>query len=147
MLTWLRHALDGRKGWMHQAFRSFEGPVRVEVRTLGGPHLQALVIELHCADELLEKAVQQARGVLSRIRQGAATEQHLRRAASRSTRDRLRQRLDPRHRLASTWRERPKTPEAPSLSSWKNWLQSTLSDDDIAIVMVKPPRSEKSDED
>jgi hypothetical protein len=145
MLELLREALVGKNGWMTVAFRSFAGPVRVEVRTIGQRHIRALVIEIHCADELLDQAVEQARAVLARIRQGAATEDQLRRALSRVQRQRLNEALEPRHRLAATWRKEVSPPASPSLSTWRTWLGRVLPDEAVAIVRVRPPKSEEGD--
>lgn len=147
MLDLLREALTGKQGWMTTAFRSFEGPVRVQVRTVGQGHVRALVIELHCADELLDRAVQQARAVLARIRQGAATEAALLRSSRRVSRERLEARLDPRTRIASTWRAEPSSAAVPTLPEWKAWLTRTLPDDRIVIVTVRPPRPAEDDAD
>ena len=145
MLDLLGEALGGKQGWMTTAFRSFEGPVRVQVRTMGHGHVRALVVELHCADELMDRAIQQARAVLARIRQGAATESNLQRAVRSVSRTRLTARLDPRNRLVGTWRSTAPTLAPPSLPQWKAWLERVLPDDQIVIVTLRPPKPEEDE--
>lgn len=143
MMELLREALGGKGGWMTEAFRSFEGPVKVDVRTLGQRRMLALVVELHCADELLDRAVQQARAVLARMRQGAATQELLQHSSTALESRRLTQQLDPRVRLAQTWRRESAPSSAPSLGAWNPWLGRVLQDESLAIVRVRPVTESK----
>ncbi len=137
MLDMLREMLAGSDGLLATAFRSFEGPVRVTVRTTGQQRMAALAIEVRCADELLDRALQQARAVLGRVRQGAVSDPQLRKAHASIDAERLERQLDPHFRVAQTWRRQSSAPPAPSLQEWKAWLARNLSDEAVAIVRVR----------
>ncbi len=136
MLDMLRETLAGPDGLLSTAFRSFEGPVRVATRTTGQRRMAALAIEIHCADELIDRALLQTRAVLARVQQGAVSEPQLRRALAAVEADRLERQLDPHVRVAQTWRRQSSAPQAPSLQEWKTWLAQNVSDEAVGIVRV-----------
>jgi hypothetical protein len=98
----------------------------------------ALVVEVHCTNELLDRAVQQARAVLARMRQGAASAELLQHASRALESRRLTQQVDPRVRLAQTWRREGAPSPAPSIQAWNAWLGRVLQEESLAIVRVRP---------
>ncbi|PIE06304.1 MAG: hypothetical protein CSA75_00220 [Sorangium cellulosum] len=143
MLALLREALAGDDGILRHAYGSFSGPVRFSVHTMGQRNSRAIVLEVHCAAELLESAIQQARAVLQRLQQGAATEAHFQRALSKVEASRLSAQLDPRTRLADIWRGKTNAAASTTRKELNAWLARSLRDASLRIVRVNPPKTDE----
>jgi hypothetical protein len=139
MLSLLAAALEGQDGWLAQALASFPVPVHTRARLIGGSTLSALVIELRCADHVLDDAIRQVRAVLDRLARGAASERDLNRAAERLTASVFSRRLSPRYRLGALWRGATEPPPRVQLPAWRAFAASVLHDDAVAVVRIRPP--------
>jgi hypothetical protein len=75
---------------------------------MGGAGIAALVIEIHAVDGKREEAVAQVRGLLERLRAGAATASDARTAQTYLARKEAQRRLNPRGRVIDLWYGTPR---------------------------------------
>jgi hypothetical protein len=90
-------------GWLHQALLRPGLVSTARARALGGAGSAALVIEIHAVDGKREEAVAQVRGLLERLRAGAATPADARQAGEFLARREVQRQLNPRGRLVDSW--------------------------------------------
>jgi hypothetical protein len=93
-------------GWLQQALARPGLVSTARARVVGGSALAALVIELHTIDGKREEAVAQIRGLLERLRTGAASASDLRTAAELLSRREALRGLNPRARVVELWQGR-----------------------------------------
>ncbi|MCL2449363.1 MAG: hypothetical protein FWD17_10470 [Polyangiaceae bacterium] len=145
--TWLAAALSGEDGLLARALgaqsrgRDAALAQTWDATVLGASHARALVVRIVAGDESLDAAVAQVRVLLDRVRQGALTDDDVRRATSKIEAERLAATLDPRSRVLALWRGRPEGPETPPAADAVRALAAqTLRDGAMVIVAARPPR-------
>jgi hypothetical protein len=90
-------------GWLSRALVHPGLVSAARARSLGGARAAALLIEIHAVDGMREEAVAQVRGLLGRLRAGAATSADARAAQIQAGLDEAQRRLDPRGRVVDLW--------------------------------------------
>ncbi|MGO9712702.1 MAG: hypothetical protein ACLQBL_27820 [Polyangiaceae bacterium] len=142
---WTALALDGTDGLLDHALGS--GLARSwSARVVGGAHAAALVIRVDSAAGALDAAVAQVRGLLDRLRQGSLAATDLAHATALFAERDLAASLDPERRVLALWRgsirvDAKSAPPAPTLDALRTFASTTLHDDALIIVAVRPPRS------
>lgn len=133
---WTEWLMNRPGGWLHQALQRPGLVSTARARALGGASAAALVIEIHAVDDKHEEAVAQVRGLLERLRAGAANA-----ADVRSARDHLAQldatrRLNPRGRLVDLWRGT--RPAQATLESLHALHRAAFEAGREVVVMTRP---------
>jgi hypothetical protein len=100
---WTEWLMNRPGGWLHQALQRPGLVSTARARALGGASAAALVIEIHAVDHKHEEAVAQVRGLLERLRAGAANAADVRSASDHLARLDASRRLNPRGRLLDLW--------------------------------------------
>jgi hypothetical protein len=136
---WIAATLDGPDGLLAHALGS--GLARAwSARVVGGPHASALVVRVDSAAASLDAAVAQVRALFDRLRQGslgAADQTHA--ATLLGERD-LAGSLDPSRRVLNLWRGAIAA-APPTLDALRSFASTTLRDDALIIVAVRPPHA------
>jgi hypothetical protein len=101
--VWTEVLMNRTGGWLHQALMRPGLVSTARARAMGGAGAAALVIEIHAIDGKREEAVAQVRGLLERLRAGAATPADGRYAREFLARRDGQLQLDPRGRLVKLW--------------------------------------------
>jgi hypothetical protein len=105
-------------------------------RALGGASAAALVIEIHAVDDKHEEAVAQVRGLLERLRAGAANAADVRTASEHLSRLTANRRLNPRARLLDVWHGA--RPARASLESLHALHRAAFEAGRAVVVMTRP---------
>jgi hypothetical protein len=100
---WTEWLMNRPGGWLHQALQRPGLVSTARARALGGASAAALVIEIRAVDDKHEEAVAQVRGLLARLRAGAANAADVRSASEHLARLEASRRLNPRGRLLDLW--------------------------------------------
>jgi hypothetical protein len=100
---WTEYLMNRPGGWLHQALQRPGLVSTARARALGGASAAALVIEIHAVDDKHEEAVAQVRGLLGRLRAGAANAGDVRSASDHLAGVIASRRLNPRGRLLDLW--------------------------------------------
>jgi hypothetical protein len=100
---WTEWLMNRPGGWLHQALQRPGLVSTARARVLGGASAAALVIEIHAVDDKHEEAVAQVRGLLGRLRAGAANAADVRSASDHLSRVNASRQLNPRGRLLDLW--------------------------------------------
>jgi hypothetical protein len=100
---WTEWLMNRADGWLHQALLQPGLVSTARARVMGGASAAALVIEIHTIDGKREEAVAQVRGLLERLRAGAATEADARSAQDYLARREAERQRNPRGRLIDLW--------------------------------------------
>jgi hypothetical protein len=138
---WIAAALDGTDGLLARALggglaRSWGAQV------VGSAHASALVVRVDSAAGALDAAVAQVRGLLDRVRQGSLASADVAHAEALLSERDLAASLDPARRVLALWRAgTPPDAPAPTLDALRAFASTTLRDDALIIVAVRPPRS------
>jgi hypothetical protein len=144
---WLAATLDGADGLLAHALGG--GLARAwSARVVGGAHASALVVRVDSPAGALDAAVAQVRGLLDRVRQGSLTPADVAHAAALLADRELAGSLDPSRRLLALWQSDPAgastpsiaAPPPPTLDALRAFASTTLRDDALIIVAVRPPR-------
>ncbi|MET0411868.1 MAG: hypothetical protein ABW217_11265, partial [Polyangiaceae bacterium] len=133
-LRWTELLLNRTGGWLEQALLEPGLVSSARAHALGGADAAALVIEVRAVDERMDQAVAQVRGLLARLRAGAATEGDAARARDYFARFQAQRQLDPRQRIVELWRGS----EAPSgtLEGMRRLHQALLDPEREVIVIT-----------
>jgi hypothetical protein len=139
-------ALDGADGLLAHALGG--GLAHAwSARVVGGPGASALVVRIESAPGALDAAVAQARALFDRVRQGSLVEADRARAAALLADRDLAASLDPSRRASALWRDPPRDAShdpahdsPPTLDALRSFASTTLRDDALVIVAVRPPR-------
>lgn len=102
-VLWTEWLMNRTGGWLHQALLRPGLVSTARARALGGAASAALVIEIQAVDGKREEAVAQVRGLLERLRSGAATPADARHAGEFLARREMQRQLNPRGRLVDLW--------------------------------------------
>jgi len=136
---WIAAALDGADGLLAHALGG--GLARAwSARVVGAGHASALVVRVDSAAGALDAAVAQVRGLFDRLRQGSLTAADLAHATALLADRDLAASLDPSRRALALWRGTTPSP-APSADALRAFASSTLRDEALIIVAVRPPRT------
>lgn len=103
-LRWTALLLNRTGGWLEQALMEPGLVSSARAHALGGMDAAALVIEVRAVDSRIDQAVAQVRGLLARLRAGAATEGDAAWAQDYFARYQAQRQLDPRQRIVELWR-------------------------------------------
>lgn len=132
-LRWTELLLNRTGGWLEQALLEPGLVSSARAHALGGPDAAALVIEIRALDVKIDQAVAQVRGLLARLRAGAATEGDAARARDYFARYRAQRQLDPRERIVELWRGA----EAPAGTfEGMRRLHQTLLDPEREVIVI-----------
>ncbi|HWO11757.1 MAG TPA: hypothetical protein VNN80_19825, partial [Polyangiaceae bacterium] len=106
---WTEWLMNRPGGWLDQALERPGLVSSARARAMGGGAAAALMIEIHAVDDKHEEAVAQVRGLLERLRAGAASAADVRSAREHLAQNEASRRLNPRGRLVDLWHgaERP----------------------------------------
>lgn len=134
---WTEWLMNRSGGWLHQALLRPGLVSTARARAMGGSGSAALVIEIHAIDGKREEAVAQVRGLLERLRAGAATAADARQAGEFLARREMQRQLNPRGRLVDLWRgtSRP----APTLRSLHALHRVAFEAGREVVVLADPP--------
>lgn len=100
---WTEWLMNRTGGWLHHALLRPGLVSTARARAFGGSGSAALVIEIHAVDGKREEAVAQVRGLLERLRAGAASPADARHAGEFLARREVQRQLNPRGRLVDLW--------------------------------------------
>jgi hypothetical protein len=100
---WTEWLMNRPGGWLHQALQRPGLVSTARAQALGGAGAAAILIEIHAIDDKHEEAVAQVRGLLERLRAGAANAADVRSARDHLARVDASRRLNPRGRLVDLW--------------------------------------------
>jgi hypothetical protein len=100
---WTEWLMNRPGGWLSQALQRPGLVSTARARAIGGGAAAALVIEIHAVDDKHEEAVAQVRGLLERLRAGAATAADVKSAREHLARVEASRKLNPRGRLVDLW--------------------------------------------
>jgi hypothetical protein len=103
-LRWTELLLNRTGGWLEQALLEPGLVSSARAHALGGADAAALVIDVRAVEGGIDQAVAQVRGLLARLRAGAATEGDAARARDYFARFQAQRQLDPRQRIVELWR-------------------------------------------
>ncbi len=106
--VWTELLMNRTDGWLYQALQRPGLVSTARARAMGGAGIGALVIEIHAVDGKREEAVAQVRGLLARLRAGAATAIDARNAQAHLARREAQRRLNPRGRVVDLWYGTPR---------------------------------------
>jgi hypothetical protein len=101
--VWTESLMNRPGGWLHQALLRPGLVSTARARALGGAGAAALVIEIHAVEGKGEEAVAQVRGLLERLRAGAASSIDAQNAQEYVARREALRQLNPRGRLVDLW--------------------------------------------
>jgi hypothetical protein len=101
--VWTELLMNRPGGWLHQALLRPGLVSTARARALGGAGAAALLIEIHAVDGKREEAVAQVRGLLDRLRAGAASSIDAQNARDYVARRDAQRQLNPRGRLVDLW--------------------------------------------
>ncbi|HEU4581628.1 MAG TPA: hypothetical protein VFS67_25395 [Polyangiaceae bacterium] len=101
---WTEWLMNRTDGWLRRALLLPGLVSTARARVLGGVAAAALVIELRALDGKRDVAVAQVRGLLGRLRAGAATGEDAQQAQESLERRRAELALNPRARVVELWR-------------------------------------------
>ena len=107
---WTELLMNKADGWLYQSLQRPGLVSTARARAMGGAGIGALVIEIHAVDGKREEAVAQVRGLLERLRAGAATATDARHAQAHLARREAQRRLNPRGRVVDLWYGTPRAP-------------------------------------
>ncbi|HTV22100.1 MAG TPA: hypothetical protein VMG12_25595 [Polyangiaceae bacterium] len=134
--SWTEWLMNRPGGWLHQALQRPGLVSTARARVLGGASAAALVIEIHAVDDKHEEAVAQVRGLLERLRAGAANAADVRSAREHLSQLTASRKLNPRGRLVDLWYGvRP--PEA-TLDSLHALHRAAFEAGREVVVMTRP---------
>lgn len=133
-LLWTEYLLNRTGGWLEQALLAPELVSTARAKAMGGVDATALVIEVRAADGKLEQAVAQVRGLLARLRAGAATDEDAALAERYFARQRAQLSLDPRQRIVQLWHG--ESAEPGSLRELRRLHQRLLDPEREVIVIT-----------
>jgi hypothetical protein len=122
---WTVLLLNRRGGWLDRALHSTGLATHSQAMLLGGRNAGAIVIELAALGADIGPPVAQVRGLLSRLTDGAATNDDVLFARRLHARHRVQSALDPRRRLIELWRGATRRSPA-DLGSLRSFHQNSL---------------------
>jgi hypothetical protein len=100
---WTEWLMNRPGGWLQQALQRPGLVSTARARAVGGGAAAALIIEVHAVDDKHDEAVAQVRGLLGRLRAGAATAGDVQLAREHVAQGDAARRLNPRGRLIDLW--------------------------------------------
>jgi hypothetical protein len=134
-LSWTELLLNRTGGWLEQALTEPGLVSSARAHALGGADSAALVIEIRAVEEKIDQAVAQVRGLLARLRAGAATEGDAARAREYFARFQAQRQLDPRQRIVELWRGGDRAPSG-SFEGMQRLHQALLDPEREVIVIT-----------
>lgn len=129
--------LSGEGGLLARALSSFS--THADAYLLGQGQSAALIIELRGTEAELEPSAAQVKALLSRLAQGAASEQDAARATAEIAASELAARLDPRRRAIDLWRGRAEHRQPPTLPQLRAYHAAELRDEQVIVALAKAP--------
>lgn len=133
---WTEVLMNRTDGWLERALLQPGLVSTARARALGGAGSAALVIEIHAVDGKREEAVAQVRGLLERLRDGAATAEDARNAQEYVAQTEARRQLNPRGRLVDLWHGSRR--EAATLESLHALHRAAFEAGREVVVLTEP---------
>ena len=137
---WTEMLMNRTDGWLSQALLQPGLVSTARARVLGGAAAAALVIEIRALDGKRELAVAQVRGLLERLRAGAATSEDAQRAQMFLQRRRADLELNPRARVVDLWRRGLPRPRAGTLDGLRALHRAAFEAGREVVVLSDPPQ-------
>ncbi|MEO8180815.1 MAG: hypothetical protein ABI895_18425 [Deltaproteobacteria bacterium] len=137
---WTEMLMNRTDGWLSQALLQPGLVSTARARALGGAAAAALVIEIRALEGKREEAVAQVRGLLERLRAGAATMQDVQRAQEFLQRRRADLELNPRARVVELWRRGLPRPRAGTLDGLRALHRAAFEAGREVVVLTDPPQ-------
>lgn len=136
---WTEILMNRTDGWLQQALMLPGLVSTARARVLGGVAAAALVIELRALDGKRDAAVAQVRGLLGRLRAGAATSEDAQRAQESLQRRRAELALNPRARVVELWRRGLPHARPGTLEGLRALHRSAFEPGREVLVLTDPP--------
>jgi hypothetical protein len=136
---WTEMLMNRTDGWLQQALMQPGLVSTARARVLGGVAAAALVIELRALDGKRDAAVAQVRGLLGRLRAGAATGEDAQRAQESLQRRRAELALNPRARVVELWRRGLPHARPGTLEGLRALHRSAFEPGREVVVLTDPP--------
>lgn len=137
---WTEMLLNRTDGWLSRALLQPGLVSSASARVLGGAAAAALVIEIRALDGKRDEAVAQVRGLLERLRAGAATAEDAQRAQEFLQRRRADLELNPRARVVDLWRRGLPRPHAGTLDGLRALHRAAFEAGREVVVLTDPPQ-------
>jgi hypothetical protein len=137
---WTELLMNRTGGWLSQALQQPGLVSTAQARTLGGSGAAALVIEVRALDGKREEAVAQVRGLLERLRVGAATSEDAQLGQLLLQRREAELALNPRGRVLDVWRGTRPQPRLGSLEGLRALHRAAFEGGREVVVLTDPPQ-------
>jgi hypothetical protein len=138
--SWTELLLNRTDGWLQQALLQPGLVSTARARAMGGAAAAALVIEVRAMEGKRDEAVAQVRGLLERLRSGAANGGDVQRAQEFMARRQADLRLDPRARVVELWRQGLPRPRAGTLEGLRSLHRAAFEAGREVVVLTDPPQ-------
>jgi hypothetical protein len=137
---WTELLMNRTGGWLSQALQQPGLVSTARARALGGSGAAALVIEVRALDGKREEAVAQVRGLLERLRLGAASSEDAQLGQLLLQRREAELALNPRGRVLETWRGAQAQPRSGSLEGLRALHRAAFEAGREVVVLTDPPQ-------
>jgi len=134
---WTAHLLNREHGWLDRSVRVPGLAIHAEATVLGGRDAAALAIEIVATGDRAREAASQARAVLARLAEGAATAEDLAAARLELEQASALAAVDPRQRVVQLWLGgmAPKPP--PDLAALRRFHHDVLAPERHVVVLPR----------
>jgi hypothetical protein len=137
---WTEVLMNRTDGWLARALQRPGLVSTARARALGGSGAAALVIEVRALDGKREEAVAQVRGLLERLRLGAATAEDAQRGEQQLLQRSAELSLNPRGRVLELWRGAQSRPRSGSLEGLRALHRAAFEAGREVVVLTDPPQ-------
>jgi hypothetical protein len=137
---WTELLMNRTDGWLARALQQPGLVSTARARALGGSGAAALVIEVRALDGKREQAVAQVRGLLERLRQGAATREDALLGQQLLEQRSAELALNPRGRVLELWRGAQPQPRSGSLEGLHALHRAAFEAGREVVVLTDPPQ-------
>ena len=135
---WTEMLMNRTDGWLQQALLQPGLVSTARARVMGGAVAAALVIEIRALDGKRDEAVGQVRGLLERLRAGAATSEDAQQAQESLQRRRADLELNPRARVVELWRRGLPRPRPGTLDGLRALHRAAFEAGREIVVLTDP---------
>ncbi len=137
---WTESLMNRTDGWLAQALQQPGLVSTARARVLGGSGAAALIIEVSALEGKRDEAVAQVRGLLERLRLGAATSDDAALALRLLEQRNMELGLNPRGRVLELWRGAQERPRSGSLEGLRALHRAAFEAGREVVVLTDPPQ-------
>jgi hypothetical protein len=137
---WTEMLMNRTDGWLQRALQRPGLVSTARARAMGGAAAAALVIEIRALDGKRDEAVAQVRGLLERLRGGAATGADAQEAQQVLQQRRADLELNPRARVVALWRRGLPRPRPGTLDGLRALHRTAFEAGREVVVLTDPPQ-------